>query len=115
MYFENLFYITFYILNYMMSACGKTVLQICCWLGVSVYIYSVGVYIYYTFVFTNLLFAQVIDTRTVHISGEWDLGGRDNDGSLKGYINIQRYVKQPDGKWLLELDDWTVEPTEFLY
>ena len=56
-----------------------------------------------------------MDCRTVHVSGDWDLGGRDNEGSLFGYMNIQRYVKQPDGKWLLELDDWTVEPTEFLY
>ena len=58
---------------------------------------------------------QVIDTRTVHISGDWDLGGRDNEGTLFGYMNCQRYVKQPNGKWLLELDDWTVEPTDFLY
>ena len=58
---------------------------------------------------------QVIDTRTVHISGDWDLGGRGNEGSLTGYMNVQRYVKQADGKWLLEIDDWTVEPTEFLY
>ena len=60
-------------------------------------------------------FHQVIDCRTVHVSGDWDLGGRGNEGSLFGYMNVQRYVKQPDGKWLLELDDWTVEPTEFLY
>ncbi len=51
-----------------------------------------------------------MDARTVHISGDWDLGG-----FLKGYMNIQKYVKQPNGKWLLELDDWTVEPTDFLY
>ena len=62
-----------------------------------------------------LPFHQVIDCRTVHVSGDWDLGGRGNEGSLFGYMNVQQYVKQPDGKWLLELDDWTVEPTEFLY
>ncbi len=58
---------------------------------------------------------QVFDANHVHVSGDWDLGGRDNEGSLTGFMNLQRYVKQPDGKWLVDLDDFTIAPTEMLY
>ena len=45
---------------------------------------------------------RAIDDRTVVLSADWSM----NVGS--GIISLERWEKQPDGKWLLEQDDFEV-------
>jgi ketosteroid isomerase-like protein len=45
----------------------------------------------------------VIDHKTVHITSKWQM----NIGS--GTITLEQWVKEPDGVWRLQLDDFTIQ------
>lgn len=46
---------------------------------------------------------ELIDSQTMHLSARWKM----NIG--EGYITLEKWVKQADGVWRLELDDFTIE------
>ena len=48
---------------------------------------------------------QVLDPQTVRLAADWSM----NVG--QGVITNERWVKQPDGRWLLEEDDFEVQST----
>jgi len=53
-------------------------------------------------VYTNVQM-DVLDPQTVCLSADWSM----NIG--QGVITNERWVKQPDGRWLLEEDDFEVQ------